>query len=32
MGFVKSIEEIAKTYRETGDFYDAEMLTVIWET
>jgi acetoacetate decarboxylase len=32
MGFVKSSEEIAKNYRETADFYDAEMLTVIWET
>ncbi|MGD2127011.1 MAG: acetoacetate decarboxylase family protein [Desulfobacteraceae bacterium] len=32
MGFVKSFEQIAKTYRETADFYDAEMLTVVWET
>jgi len=32
MGFVKSYEEIAKAYRETGEFYDAEMLAVVWET
>lgn len=32
MGFLKSFEEIAKGYRETADFYDAEMLTIIWET
>jgi acetoacetate decarboxylase len=32
MGFVKSLEEVAKGYRETYDFYDAEMLTVVWET
>lgn len=32
MGFVKTSEEIAKIYRETFDFYDAEMLTVFWET
>jgi acetoacetate decarboxylase len=32
MGFVKSYEEIQKAYRETGEFYDAEMLTVVWET
>lgn len=32
MGFVKSFEEIAESYRETADFYDAEMLTTIWET
>ena len=32
MGFVKNIEELAKAYRESGDFYDAEILTVIWET
>ena len=32
MSFVKSFEEIVKNYRETSDFYDAETLTVIWET
>lgn len=32
MGFVKSFGEIAKNHRETADFYDAEMLTVVWET
>jgi len=32
MGFVKTPEELAGIYRETIDFYDAEMLTVIWET
>ena len=32
MGYVKTADEIAKIYRETYDFYDAEMLTVVWET
>jgi acetoacetate decarboxylase len=32
MGFIKTNDEIAKAYRETGEFYDAEMLTVVWET
>ena len=32
MGFRKSFEEISKMSRETYDFYDAEMLTVLWET
>jgi acetoacetate decarboxylase len=32
MGFVKSEEEINKFYRETYDFYNAEMLTVFYET
>lgn len=32
MGFLKSIEEIARRRPETADFYDAEMLTVFWET
>jgi len=32
MAFVKTSEEIAGIYRETYDFYDAEMLTVFWET
>jgi len=32
MGFIKTVEEIASIYKETYDFYDAEMLTVFWET
>lgn len=32
MGFVKSLEEIAKAYRQSFAFYDAEMLTVYFET
>jgi acetoacetate decarboxylase len=32
MGFVKSLEEIAKAYQQTAVFYDAEMLTVYFET
>lgn len=32
MGFVKTKEEMAKIFRETYDFYDAEMLTVYYET
>jgi acetoacetate decarboxylase len=32
MGFRKTNEEIALIYKETYDFYDAEMLTVFWET
>jgi acetoacetate decarboxylase len=32
MGFVKSYEEIAKGALETFDFFDAEILTAIWET
>jgi acetoacetate decarboxylase len=32
MGFVKSLEAIVAGNRETGDFYDAEMLIVFWET
>ena len=32
MGFVKTSEELAGIFPETIDFYDAEMLTVIWET
>jgi acetoacetate decarboxylase len=32
MGFLKTFEEITKNRRETFDFYDAEMLTVLWET
>jgi len=32
MGFVKSFEEIMANTRATVDFYDAEMLTVFWET
>jgi acetoacetate decarboxylase len=32
MGFVKSFEEISSAYRERAEFYDAAMLTVMWET
>src|SRR5271157_1830170 len=32
MGFVKSLQEIMANIRATADFYDAEMLTVFWET
>jgi len=32
MGFVKSMEEILAGQRETADFYDAQMLLVLWET
>ena len=32
MGFVKSLEEIAKKYQQTAQFFDAEMLTVYFET
>jgi hypothetical protein len=32
MGFVKSYEELGKMSRETYDFYDAQMLTMVWET
>lgn len=32
MGFVKTYEEILANTRETADFYDAQMLTVFWET
>jgi len=35
MGFVKSYEEVGRTARGKGglyEFYDAEMLTVMWET
>jgi acetoacetate decarboxylase len=32
MGFVKTKEEMANLFRETYDFYDAEMLTVYYET
>jgi acetoacetate decarboxylase len=32
MGFVKSLESIVAANRETADFYDAEMLVVLWET
>lgn len=32
MSFVKSLEEIAKNYQQNGQFYDAEMLTVYFET
>jgi acetoacetate decarboxylase len=32
MGFVKSYEELGKMSMENPEFYDAEMLTVLWET
>ncbi len=32
MGFVKTLQEIVANYRETGEFYDAEILTVYFET
>jgi acetoacetate decarboxylase len=32
MGFIKSLEEIAKAYQQSFAFYDAEMLTVYFET
>jgi len=32
MGFVKTIEEVSESYLETFEFYDAEMLTVYFET
>jgi acetoacetate decarboxylase len=32
MGFIKSLEEIAKEYQQNSVFYDAEMLTVYFET
>lgn len=32
MGFIKSLEEIQTFRSRTAEFYDAEMLTVLWET
>lgn len=32
MGFVKMMDEIAARHRETADFFDAEVLTVFFET
>ncbi|MDX2440289.1 MAG: hypothetical protein QNK40_07015 [Desulfobacterales bacterium] len=32
MGFVKTLEEAAENYRENAEFYDAEVLTVYFET
>ena len=32
MSFVKTYEEILGNSPANGDFYDAEMLTVVWET
>jgi len=32
MGFVKSLEEIAKGSQQNAEFYDAEMLTIYFET
>ncbi|MEH6584429.1 MAG: hypothetical protein V7754_21025 [Halioglobus sp.] len=32
MSFVKTYEEILENAGESDDFYDAEMLTLVWET
>ena len=32
MGFIKTMEEISENYRDTGEFYGAEVLTVYFET
>lgn len=32
MGYIRSLEEIAKGYQQKAEFYDAEMLTVYFET
>ncbi len=32
MGFVKTMDEIASRHKETAEFYDAEVLTVFFET
>jgi len=32
MGFVKKMQDIMAYRKETADFYDAEMITVYWET
>ena len=32
MGFVKSLEAILAGRTETADFYDAEILLVLWKT
>ena len=32
MGFVKTLEEISEKYRVKGEFYNAEVLTVYFET
>lgn len=32
MGFIKTLEEISEKYRKAGEFYDAEALTVYFET
>lgn len=32
MGFLKSIEQIMSNLGSTADFYDAQMLTIFWET
>ena len=32
MSFVKTYEEILNNATESGDFYDAEMLSLVWET
>jgi acetoacetate decarboxylase len=32
MGFVKTLKEISERYQKNGEFYDAEVLTVFFET
>ena len=32
MGFIKSVEEIQAFRSKTAEFYEAEMLMVLWET
>ena len=32
MGFIKNLDEIAEKYRKNAEFYDAEVLTVYFET
>lgn len=32
MSFVKNLDEIMKLNKETADFYDAEIITIYWET
>ena len=32
MGFVKTLEQISERYQKNGEFYDAEVLTVYFET
>jgi acetoacetate decarboxylase len=32
MGFIKNLDEISEKYKKNGEFYDAEVLTVYFET